>query len=88
MWKNVFLCITLLSLNGCVLVWGRTYNVEFANSSSVTIRYSTSFTDSGYVQGVAQASCDQYGKDAVPGSWSDSGIGLRTETYFCVRRHT
>jgi len=86
-WKKALACTTLLSLGGCVAVWGKTYNVEFSNSSSVTIQYSTSFTDSGYVQAVAQASCSQYGKDAVPGSWNDSGIGLRTQTYLCVTRH-
>lgn len=88
-WKKVLGCTALLCLSGCALVWGQAYHVEFANSTSVTIEFDRVLTDMGNVQNVAQASCSQYGKDAVPASWSSAALGgMRDATFLCVSRHT
>jgi hypothetical protein len=84
---RTLLCLTaMVPLCGCVLVWGKAYHVEFASSTSVTIEFDPAFTDIGYVQNVAQASCAEYGRDAVPDFVTRGMSGLTDATYWCRDR--
>lgn len=81
-------CLGLAAaLGGCVAAWGKAYNVEFANSSSITIAYDRMFTNMGQLQHVAQEHCDKYGKDAVPqAAIGGGGGGIPTVSYRCINR--
>jgi hypothetical protein len=80
------MAITVLAVMGCVAVWGEPYKVEFASSSSITINFDPSLSNMGEVQNVAQAHCDQFGKDAIPQTSQDSMWGLRNMSFFCKKR--
>lgn len=73
-------------LSGCVMAWGASHKVEFANSSSITISSDPAFTNMGELQGVAQEHCDKFGRDAIPQVSQDGAWGLRSTTYRCVNR--
>lgn len=83
-------CATL-SLTGCNSVpvgWGKSYETEFASSSSITIKYDPVISSMGEAQNAAQKHCDQYGKDAVPQAESRSSFGgvLKSASFVCVKR--
>ena len=78
------LCIGILSLTGCVLVWGKAYKVEFSDSTSITMEYDPALTDIGDLQNVAESHCSHYGKDAVPGfAMHGMGVALQDVTFDC-----
>jgi hypothetical protein len=75
-----------VALTGCVAVWGRGYNVEAANSASVTIKYDRHFSSLSEVEAVANASCGGFGKHQVSRGESTSPWGLTTVTFACVEQ--
>ncbi len=78
--------LAICALSGCVAVWGAPYKVEFKSSSSITFSYDPMMANWGEVQNIAQAHCDQYGKDAVPGRETGSPWGLNTRAFDCKKR--
>lgn len=71
---------------GCVAVWGDSYNVAAANSSSVTIEFDPAVVNLPKVLAAAQAECDKFGKDAVLDNTSPGNLGIVVNTYRCEVR--
>jgi hypothetical protein len=88
MLKKAFSFMALLCLSGCAVGWGKPYEVEFENSSTITIQYDPLLTSIGKMQAVAQAYCGQTGRDAVPQSTlvSPLGTGVTNVTFACQDR--
>jgi len=84
--KNLGIVLVAAPLAACAVGWGLPYNVEFENSSSVTVRYDPLLASIGEVQSVAQAICDKYGKDAVPLLERSDFAGVTNSSYRCVPR--
>lgn len=84
--KAVFSLAMFLALSGCVLVWGRAYEVEAETSEWITIKYDTTFTSLPDVQQVAQASCATHDKRAVFRNQSVNIWHLTTANFDCVTR--
>jgi hypothetical protein len=82
----IIMAAPIFAVIGCVAVWGKPYKVEFASSSSITINFDPSLTNMGEVQNVAQAHCDQFGKDAIPQASQGSMWALRTMSFLCKKR--
>ena len=73
-------------LASCAAVWGKPYKLEFASSSSVTITYDPMLTNMGEVQNAAQAHCETFGKDALPGKDIESPWRLISMSFNCKNR--
>jgi len=73
-----------LFLSGCVVVWGRAYEVEAESSEWITIKYDSNFTTLDDIQHVAQASCDSHNKRAVMRDQSMSILHLTTVDFDCI----
>ncbi len=73
-------------LTGCVAVWGSGYNIEAANSASVTIKYDRHFSSRGDVEAAANANCSQFGKHPVSRGELTSAWGLTTVTFDCIEQ--
>ncbi len=88
--KKSLTILTALSLAvfcaGCVAVWGKSYNVAMANSRSVVIEYDPMVANVPAMLQAAQASCDQYKKDAVLSNVTGGNMGIRVNTYKCETR--
>ena len=84
--KAVFSLAMCLALSGCVVVWGRAYEVEAETSESITIEYDTNFTSLADVQQVAQASCGTHDKRAVFRDQSMNIWHLTTANFDCVAK--
>ncbi|MDZ4056827.1 MAG: hypothetical protein U1D69_07640 [Polynucleobacter sp.] len=78
-------CCTLIFLNGCVTVWGKSYNVALSNSSSIVIEYDPAVVDVPAMLNVAQNHCAQYKRDAILDSTSDGNLGIKVNTYKCEK---
>jgi PBP1b-binding outer membrane lipoprotein LpoB len=75
-----------LVLSGCVVVWGRAYEIEAETSEWITIKYDSNFTSLPDIQQVAQASCDAHDKHAVFRDQSTSILHLTTVDFDCVTK--
>lgn len=85
--KNLIIAVALLVLlSGCVVVWGRSYEVEAETSEWITIKYDTTFASLADVRQVAQASCDIHGKRAVFDDQSMNIWHLTTANFDCVAK--
>jgi hypothetical protein len=84
--KAVFALAMFLALSGCVVVWGRAYEVEAETSEWITIKYDTTFTSLADVQQVAQARCDTHRKRAVFRDQSLNIWHLTTANFDCVAK--
>jgi hypothetical protein len=84
--RAIIIFLAGAGLCGCALAWGKSYKVEFASPTSITINTDPAFTDMGTVQNIAQKHCSQYGKDAVPQGAQDTGWGARELSFVCTRR--
>jgi len=71
-------------LSGCVVVWGRAYEVEAETSEWITIKYDSNFTSLGEVEQVAQESCNAHRRRAVVRDQSMSLWHLTTVTFDCT----
>ncbi|TCN32474.1 hypothetical protein [Sinorhizobium americanum] len=78
-----FLCVLCSS---CVAVWGKSYNVALSNSRSVVIEYDPAVVNLPAMLQAAQASCAEYGKDAVLDSVSEGNLKIKVNTYRCEVR--
>ena len=85
--KNVMVAAGLAALlSGCVVVWGRAYEVEAETSEWITIKYDTTFASLAEIQQVAQASCDIHGKRAVFRDQSMNIWHLTTANFDCAAK--
>ena len=82
--KAAFSLAMFLVLSGCVVVWGRPYEVEAETSEWITIKYDTTFTSLTDVLRVAQASCGTHNKRAVFRDQSMDIWHLTTANFDCV----
>lgn len=79
----VLLALTLVGfamLGGCA-----TYSVDYANPSSITIKYNTLNYDIGHMEKLAQKHCGKYGKTAVPKGTGKNGWGGGEVLFICVK---
>jgi hypothetical protein len=76
----------ILMLTGCVIVWGRAYEIEAETSEWITIKYDSNFTSLADIQGLAQASCDTHDKRAVFRDQSTNILHLTTVDFDCTAR--
>lgn len=84
--KNIILCLALLPLTACALIWGTPYKVTQVNPTSITLNYTPADAHDESIQNAAQAHCDQYGKDAVPGAAAKNSWGVISQTFKCGKR--
>ncbi len=84
--KFVVLMSICVCTSSCVAVWGKSYNVALSNSRSVVIEYDPAVVNLPEMLQAAQASCAQYGKDAVLDSASDGNLKIKVNTYRCEVR--
>jgi hypothetical protein len=75
-----------LTLSGCVIVWGRAYEIEAETSEWITIKYDSNFTSFADIQQVAQTSCDTHDKRAVFRDQSTNIVHLTTVDFDCTTR--
>lgn len=75
--------VAAFSLSACAVAWRNTYNIESATPSAVTIAYDASLTSSHAIVGVANQSCSQFDKVAVPKSQTRSGWGIERIFFVC-----
>lgn len=76
--------IVIILLSGCAtsMGWGQHYKVVYQNSKSIMIQYDSGISDIGEFGPVAQAHCQQYGKEAVPQPQTPKE-GIRNITFIC-----
>ena len=81
-----FLLLALLTLSGCVAVWGAAHKVVSADSNGIKIQYDPFSTSSVRATVLARDHCKTYGKVAEPVSAEMPGmlLGIIEETYRCV----
>jgi len=84
--RVLLVMIMCASASSCVAVWGNSYNVALSNSRSVVIEYDPAIVNLPEMLQAAQASCAQYGKDAVLDSVSDGNLKIKVNTYRCETR--
>jgi len=83
--KKIAVALALAgTLAGCVVVWGRGYEVEAETSEWITIKYDTHFASLDEVQQVAEASCGTHGKRAIMRGQDKSIWQLTTADFDCV----
>jgi hypothetical protein len=75
-----------LMLSGCVIVWGRAYEIEAETSQWITIKYDSNFTSLADIQQVAQTSCGTHDKRAVFRDQSTNIVHLTTVDFDCTAR--
>lgn len=85
-YKRIVLMGVFLASAGCVVVWGKSYNVALANSRSVVVEYDPVLVNLSAMLGVAQAECDKFSKDAVLDSTTSGNLGILVNTYRCESR--
>ena len=73
-------------LSGCVVKWGKSYNVAMANSRSVVVEYDPLVVNLPAMLQAAQTECSKYGKDAVLDSRDTGNYGIKVNTYRCEVR--
>ena len=76
----------MLSLAGCVAVWGAAHQVVSADSNGIKIRYDPGSTSSARTAALAREHCKKFGKIAEP---TDAVIpafllGIIEDSYACV----
>lgn len=84
--KNLLIPILLIPMCGCIVVWGKSYNVALSNSRSVVIEYDPSVVNLPAMLNAAQRACGKYGKDAVLAKVSTSNLGIIVNNYRCEQR--
>ncbi len=84
--KIFILLLSIITLPGCVAVWGKSYNVAMSNSRSVVIEYDRVIANMPAMLNAAQAECNKYGKDAVLDSVTGGNVGILVNTYRCETR--
>ncbi len=85
--KNLITAAALLVLlSGCVVVWGRSYEVEAETSEWITIKYDTTFASLADIQQVAEASCDTHNKRTVFRDQAMNIWHLTTANFDCVAK--
>ncbi|MUK32136.1 hypothetical protein GNP44_18885 [Aliivibrio fischeri] len=85
--KTLIILVSLFSLQGCVAVWGSSYNIAMANSRSVVVEYDPAVINLASMLNAVQTECDKYNKDAVLDSTSKSNLGILVNTYRCETRN-
>ena len=82
----LFLIFVLLSLSGCIAVWGAAHKVVSADKNGITIQYDPFSTSSLRAQVLARDHCETFGKKSRPvGSrMAPFLLGIIEETYDCV----
>ncbi|WP_298442158.1 hypothetical protein [uncultured Ferrimonas sp.] len=80
----IFLCP--LALQGCIAVWGSSYNVAMHNSRSVVVEYDPAVINLPAMLRDVQTLCTKFNKDAVLDSTSRGNLGILVNTYRCETR--
>lgn len=85
--KLLMALLGLLTLSGCVAVWGKSYNVATANEQFIQINYDSS-VDVNYVEifAIAKEHCGKFDKDFVNDSTVTNGWGITYAIYKCIDR--
>ena len=83
---SLCLIIVLLTLSGCIAVWGAAHKVVSADQNGITIQYDPMATSSVRAQVLAREHCEKFGKKSRPvGSrMAPFLLGIIEETYDCV----
>ena len=77
----------LMTLGGCVAVWGQSYTIDSESTDAVTIKYDSNFTTEDRIQKVADDICHRYGDKVARLHDSDRSIWrIVTATYDCVAK--
>jgi len=86
MYRAFITILITMALTGCVVAWGGAYKIDSQTPDTVTIKYDGTFIASNEIQKVAQATCDEYGKDAVKQEETMGMWRLRTVSFLCAKR--
>jgi hypothetical protein len=84
--ENIYILLVACALSGCVMVWGKSYNIAMSNSRSVVVEYDPVVINLPEMLKAAQAECDKYKKDAVLDSVSEGNLKIKVNTYRCEKR--
>ena len=79
------LIVMLLTISGCIAVWGAAHKVVSADQNGITVQYDPSSTSSLRAQILARDHCEKFGKKSRPVSSRMAPYpGIIEETYDCV----
>jgi len=85
--RALFFAIAIVSLPGCVAVWGGAHNVVRQDENGITFEYDPMFTSSARMQALPAQHCERFVKAAQPVSAGVENLTLSmVEMYRCVPR--
>ena len=77
---------SVISLSGCIAVWGEAHKIVSADANGMKIRYDPEFTSSARMAALAREHCKKFNMVAEPTSAEMPGVllGIIEESYSCI----
>lgn len=72
-----------LMLSGCIAVWGKSYNIDFADKDVVQVNYDASVINYPHMLGEIASHCALYDKGYENDSTITNGWGITMAVYRC-----